>query len=68
MYLSFFSLLQRGRVITCMCSYSSFQSALPVENHMLIEAAENAIVIKGLPMLSLTLLDYFYLLRMKNNF
>lgn len=35
---------------------------------MLIEAAENAAVIKGLPMLSLTLLDYFYLLRMDNNF
>lgn len=35
---------------------------------MLIEAAENAAVIKELLMLSLTLLDYFYLLRVDNNF
>lgn len=34
------------------------------KNHMLIEAAENAAIIKGLPMLSLTSLDYFYLLKM----
>lgn len=34
------------------------------KNHVLIEAAENAAVIKGLPMLSLTSLDYFYLLKM----
>lgn len=31
---------------------------------MLIEAAENAAIIKGLPMLSSTSLDYFYLLKM----
>lgn len=35
---------------------------------MLIEAAENAAVIKEPLMLSLTLLDYFYLLRVDNNF
>lgn len=35
---------------------------------MLIEAAENAAGITGLPMLSLTSLGYFYLLRMDNNF
>lgn len=34
------------------------------KNHMLIEAVENTAVIKGLPMLSLNSLDYFYLLRM----
>lgn len=31
---------------------------------MLREAVENTAIIKGLPMLSLTSLDYFYLLKM----
>lgn len=34
------------------------------KNHMLVNAAENAAIIKGLPTLSSTSLDYFYLLKM----
>lgn len=64
MHLSPFSISQRGRAITLLYVLQSIYLLCQQKSHMLREAVENTAIIKGLPMLSLTSLDYFYLLKM----
>lgn len=65
MCICLFPVLYKEEELSCGCVLAVHLYLLcQQKNHMLIEAAENAAIIKGLPMLSLTSLDYFYLLKM----